>query len=158
MTAIFSPCGTYRYRLTRGDGEHRIAFCMLNPSTADAELDDQTIARCRKRSTLLGFDRMDVVNIFALRSTDPKKLYKVKDPAGPDNMRHIGEVAAASEIVICAWGKHGALGGTGRKVLAMLNGDHPGKAHYLRLNDDGSPEHPLYVPYEVVPARLLTTT
>jgi hypothetical protein len=154
VTAIFSPCGTYRYHLSRGDGAHRIAFCMLNPSTADAELDDQTIARCRKRAKLLGFDRLDVVNLFALRSTDPQALYKAADPVGPDNLEHILAVAEASEIVICAWGKHGALHGTARKVLAILNQRFPGKAHYLRLNADGSPEHPLYIPYALTPTLL----
>ena len=36
-----------------------------------------------------GYGRMDVCNIFALRSTDPKELYKDEDPVGSENDFHI---------------------------------------------------------------------
>jgi hypothetical protein len=54
MSAIISACGTYRYELGRiienGDkpvSVRKLLFIMLNPSTADAELDDPTIRRCK---------------------------------------------------------------------------------------------------------------
>lgn len=46
--ALLSQCHRYRYTLDReweGTG-YRAWFVMLNPSTADAELDDPTIRRC----------------------------------------------------------------------------------------------------------------
>ena len=47
MSAIISECGTYRYLLTRpsevaNPGLGAALFIMLNPSTADASLDDPT--------------------------------------------------------------------------------------------------------------------
>ncbi len=44
MSAILSPCGRYRYRLERevqADGRV-FAYFGINPSTADADLDDAT--------------------------------------------------------------------------------------------------------------------
>lgn len=40
--AILSPCRTYRYELTRRwqEGSQLAGWIMLNPSTADANIDD----------------------------------------------------------------------------------------------------------------------
>ena len=47
-SAIISACGTYRYRLEReGRGDGATAVIMVNPSTADATLDDPTIRKLR---------------------------------------------------------------------------------------------------------------
>ncbi len=46
--AIFSPCGQYRYSLSRVWDESKpyALFIGLNPSYADAEKDDRTLSRC----------------------------------------------------------------------------------------------------------------
>lgn len=45
-TAEFSINGVHRYWLTRGLGGVRpLVVCGLNPSTADAEVDDNTIRK-----------------------------------------------------------------------------------------------------------------
>ena len=46
--ADLSPCGLYRFTLTRtwGAPGARVVFVMLNPSTADASVDDPTTTRC----------------------------------------------------------------------------------------------------------------
>ncbi|MFO6262918.1 DUF1643 domain-containing protein [Pseudomonas aeruginosa] len=55
MSAIISECGQYRYLLTRpGDclaDKGTAVFLMLNPSTADAALDDPTIQRSGAAAT-----------------------------------------------------------------------------------------------------------
>ena len=49
-TALFSPCGRFRYRLGRRWGEGpTVAFVLLNPSTADQLRDDPTVRRLGSR-------------------------------------------------------------------------------------------------------------
>lgn len=149
--AAFSECRRYRYRLWRTWGEAAPAvFVMLNPSTADETDNDPTVERCERRARSMGFGGLRVANIFALRSTDPAALYQNPDPVGPGNDESIIESVAGSGIVICAWGGHGNLNNRGASVLALLRraGVTP---HYLTLNRDGTPKHPLYVGYDVKP-------
>jgi hypothetical protein len=72
-SAVISPCGLYRYRLTRTWDAVRwsAAFVMLNPSTADAVDDDPTIKRCVGFAKRWGCGGIVVANLFAFRSADP---------------------------------------------------------------------------------------
>ncbi len=115
---------------------------MLNPSTADAERDDPTIRRCAGFARSWGFGGMTVVNLFALRATDPARLRRARDPVGRDNDRHIAAAASAG-LVVVAWGVHGRLGERDRAVLALLSGCRPG---CLGTTRGGHPRHPLYLP------------
>ena len=79
MSAIISPCGTYRYLLKQvaesmSPMTSTALFVMLNPSTADATLDDPTIRRCRGFAKLWDCNGLAVANLYALRSTDPAAL------------------------------------------------------------------------------------
>lgn len=141
---MFDARGRYRYRLWRrwrASGPV-VAFVMLNPSTADAERDDPTIRRCTGFARAWGFAAMTVVNLFALRATDPARLRRARDPVGPDNDRHIAAAAAGSDAVVLAWGNHGALGGRDRAVLDLLAGSRPS---CLGVTGSGQPRHPLYL-------------
>ncbi|WP_244222910.1 DUF1643 domain-containing protein [Cupriavidus lacunae] len=50
--AILSDCEQYRYRLWRewGRSSPGLGFIMLNPSTADHQVNDPTITRCLQRA------------------------------------------------------------------------------------------------------------
>lgn len=149
-SAVISPCGGYRYRLERqwDEEEAKVAFLMLNPSTADASQDDPTIRRCIGFAKAWGFGGLIVGNLFALRSTDPKALYSHPDPIGPDNNSHLDAIAHAAELIVCAWGTHGALHGRGREVAERLDDRNLAA---LRLTADGHPGHPLYIPASAQP-------
>jgi hypothetical protein len=143
-SAVISACGAYRYRLERlwDEEKDKVAFLMLNPSTADASQDDPTIRRCIGFAKSWGFGGLIVGNLFALRSTDPRALYDHPDPVGPDNNNHLRAIARCAETVICAWGTHGALHDRGRKVAELLDDRNLAA---LKLTANGHPGHPLYV-------------
>lgn len=151
--AKISADGLYRYWLSRKIRATRpgvflagrLVFIMLNPSTADAKIDDHTIRRCMGFAYLFSCEEVVVVNLFALRSRDPKKLKKVEDPIGPENDNWIIEQTRDAVDVIAAWGGLGRFMGRDKKVISMLRG--AGKlVYHLGQNDDGSPKHPLYLP------------
>jgi hypothetical protein len=149
MSAVLSACGRYRYRLQRGDGPRRLAFVMLNPSTADADVDDPTIRRCRAFALREGYNGIDVANLFALRATDPTELSRADDPFGPENAAHLRMVAADHRQgwILCAWGalKSGAESKRLERATAALLGAFGARLVCLGTTKDGSPRHPLYV-------------
>lgn len=142
----FDSARTYRYLLTRQWGEDEqnfINFILLNPSTADETKDDPTMRRCINFAKQWGYDGMYVTNLFAYRSTDPKKLKQVKDPIGPENDDYIKKYANRAQRVVVAWGNHGELYGRGKDVIEMLSGIEG--VCCLGKTKKGEPRHPLYV-------------
>ncbi len=153
--AVISECGHYRYLLQRSwdSSWQAVCFIMLNPSTADAELDDPTIRRCLGFAKELGYGQLEVVNLFALRATDPAELKKPGDVIGPENDSWIADSARVCSMIICAWGNHGNLHGRSASVLHTLRqaGHVP---HALRISKSGQPAHPLYLPYGLKPIAM----
>ena len=149
-TATFNEARTHRFRLSRvwDDALPRVNFIMLNPSTADALKLDPTVRRCVGFAKLWGAGSLEVTNVFALRSTDPRALLSDPDPVGPGNDDAIVAAASAADIIIVAWGVHAK--GRGLEVSEILRSHHL-KANALRLTKEGTPAHPLYVPSKVTP-------
>lgn len=143
--ALIDPTGRYRYWLTRhwDDLRRPVTWVMLNPSTADARTDDATIRSCTRLSRPLG-GGLVVVNLFALRATDPAELKTAADPVGPDNDPHLLVRAFQGQRVIVAWGSHGTLRGRGEKVTRLLRGAHIELWCY-GVTQAGQPKHPLYL-------------
>lgn len=144
--ATFSPCGLYRYRLSRSleGGVGVCLFVMLNPSTATADVPDPTITRCTDFARRWGYARLDVANLFAWRLTDSKKLKLVAEPVGPDNDRHIQELAVGAHRIVVAWGNNGTLHGRGSHVLKLLRSASSCVPLCFRVTKTNQPEHPLY--------------
>jgi hypothetical protein len=155
-SATLSDDGMYRYWLCRRwrGGGARVCFVMLNPSTADAELDDPTIRRCIGFADRWGYEALDVVNLFAFRTTFPAELRLFRgDPIGFENDYYIRYSVMAARLVICAWGQHGRYLDRGEQVLKLIRGCDV-QPMALRVNSDGSPAHPLYLPNNVEPRPL----
>lgn len=95
-----------------------------------------------------------VVNVFAWRETDSTKLPGLiadgTDIIGPDNDAAIVAAAQEAAIVVCGWGNPGNLTGRGRTVEQLLRGAGI-VLHYLQLNFNGTPSHPLYIGYDSMP-------
>lgn len=177
--ATISACGNYRYRLWRewrnhpapahwdmwteddgspcldGAGEQlgeplSCVFVMLNPSTADGDQDDPTIRRCVQFARREGYDRLEVVNLFAWRATSPKDLFAVgpeRDPCGHENNRHVARVLDRAGLIICAWGAHGAFLDQDETMLGWIDSLNYNDASVmaLGLTMGGFPSHPLYL-------------
>lgn len=148
MGAELSACGQYRYTLTRPaiaryPDRGTAAFCMLNPSTADATLDDPTIRRCRGFAERWGCNGIVVVNLYALRSTDPRALWNHADPVGPMNDYWLRQVTRECGGVVCAWGAN-ARADRAQAVVKMLR-EIGVNLLCLGTTKAGAPRHPLYV-------------
>ncbi|MCB9492102.1 MAG: DUF1643 domain-containing protein [Dehalococcoidia bacterium] len=146
-SASFSRDRRYRYELGRRWGlGPAVTWVMLNPSTADATVDDPTIRRCIDFSRSWGFGALRVVNLFALRTPEPSALLHVDDLLGPGGDRRLREVLravlrAADEVVV-AWGNvHPRLGARVEAIASLL----PAETSCLGLTARGEPRHPLYV-------------
>jgi hypothetical protein len=147
--ARFSTCGRYRYWLSRrwDTGRPLAAFVMLNPSTADATIDDPTIRCCVRLAKREGFGGIRVVNLFAYRTPNRKELAAVPDPIGPENDRHIRAAARNTSVSILAWGGYVPDPDRVQAVLKLL------KRARIRLKciemigpaGNRQPRHPLYL-------------
>lgn len=150
--ATLSPCGLYRYDLTRvwEAFAPRCLWVMLNPSTADGAQDDPTIRRCVGFSKAWGFGGLVVCNLFALRATDPGAVLGHPAPVGPDADAWIRDRLTGVERVVCGWGNSLAVAERAAAVLAIVRaaGRVP---HHLGLTKDGQPRHPLYLKGTTVP-------
>ena len=144
-SAVLSACGKFRYRLGRRWGDGRpLAFVMLNPSTADADLDDPTIRRCIGFARSHDFDAIDVVNLFAYRATKPADLKAAGYPVGDENDDHIARAASSAGAVCCAWGSNARMLVRQSEVIVMLRALCRPMA--LGLDSHGVPRHPLMLP------------
>jgi len=154
----FSPCRKYRYTLWRefysaqainppllpveGNRAHNYAmFIGLNPSTADETQDDPTIRRCIGFAKSWGYGALCMTNLFAWRDTLPENMKRASDPVGPRNDEWLLDCAKGAGVIVAAWGKHGAFMNRAHNLLKLIP-----NVMALRLNDDGSPAHPLYLP------------
>jgi hypothetical protein len=144
----------YRYRLWRTIADNVVTepvlFVMLNPSTAVHDVPDPTITRCVGFAKRLGAGRLEVVNLFAFRATNPEQLGSfIGDVVGPENDEEIARAAKQARIVVCAWGakipKRPSANGRVSRVLELLReAGHP-TVYCLGETKAGHPRHPLYL-------------
>ncbi|MDY6900810.1 MAG: DUF1643 domain-containing protein [Cyanobacteriota bacterium] len=135
-----------------------VAFIMLNPSRADAQINDPTITRCINFALSWGYGRLEVVNLFAYRTPKPSLLKQaaertshgaecnsahVSSPIGKDNDRYIVESVERSDKVILGWGNHGTWRQQDLYVLQLLKTYK--HLYSLGMTKRSCPRHPLYL-------------
>lgn len=155
-SAVISACGNYRYRLDRNamhTGGPTYAFFGVNPSTADATLDDATVRKWTGFVRRWGGRRYIVGNVFAWRATDVKQLAQSPDPIGPDNDAHIAGIIAEADILVPCWGNSGKLPLALRDrlntvALALMAAGKPVRIFGRTAN--GDPTHPLMLGYDTL--------
>lgn len=154
MSAVISPCGLYRYHLSRsiGMGGRRVTFIGVNPSTADAHVDDATVRKWVGFARRWGFDRIDVVNLFAFRATDVRQLAGEADPIGPLNDDYIDKHVQAADLVVPCWGNRSKLPiplrGRALDIEHLIRTRAIGQTKCLGLTGSGDPRHPLMLGYD----------
>jgi hypothetical protein len=144
MSALFSSCGQYRYRLKRQltGTTGPLLLIGLNPSTADASRNDPTIRRCIGFADLWGHSELVVTNLFSFRATKPAALKAADAPIGPDTDAILLEEAQRASRILVAWGMHGGFQNRDQAVLELLS---PFDLSCLGKTKAGFPRHPLYM-------------
>jgi hypothetical protein len=157
--AVCSPCGDFRLALWRcwDSSLPLLGFGCLNPSTAGPELEDSTSRKFRGFAERLGFGGYATWNLYAFRATDPKDLKAAGYPVGDENDEYIEAISRAVAMTICGWGSNAARLTRPANVLSLLRrlGVRP---YALRINSDGTPAHPLYLPYTLKPQPMAPAT
>ena len=144
--------GVHRYHLWRAwqSGARSVCWIMLNPSIADAAVDDPTIRKCVGFSRRWGFGSIDVLNLYTYRATSPNELRRAGCPNGEFADAVIKSVLGEyTERVVYGWGTNARVD---REVavdaLVRSQGFEP---MALAVCQGGQPGHPLYLPYETPP-------
>lgn len=152
MSAVISPCGMYRYRLEREVGMTGpvYAFFGVNPSTADAQVDDATVRKWTGFCKRWGGSRFIVGNAFAYRATNVKTLAGVEDPFGADIGEHITDIINDADILVPCWGSTGKVPPKLQfafEVLldALMSAGKP--VMCFGCTKSGDPKHPLMLAY-----------
>lgn len=152
MSAIISPCGQYRYRLEREVGMDGLTFAYfgINPSTADAQLDDATVRKWIGFTKVNGGRRFIVGNVFGYRSTDVSALRHEDDPTGPENNAHLLGIIADADILVPCWGNSEKVPKHLRYRLNQVLGMLICSGKPVRIfgkTQSGDPLHPLMLGY-----------
>jgi hypothetical protein len=97
-----------------------------------------------------------MLNLFAYRTFSPKEMFAART-RGVDIIGGIENYFPAIQrkmdfaaMTVAAWGAHGKSRGV--DALCHLKG-----LHYLALNADGSPKHPLYLKGDLLPISFTPT-
>lgn len=150
--------GRYRYRLWRvlDHGSDRLGWVMLNPSTASASTDDPTIRRCLGFALRWGFGSIEVVNLYAFRSMQPRILRAaIKEHGepyaiGPRADEYLVAACGNCKTMIAAWGTQSFAAARAKSVASLLRTHHP-NVLCLGRTETGQPSHPLYLSNDIVP-------
>ena len=155
MTAVISPCGKYRYRLERTIAMEGPAYAYfgINPSTADASINDATVRKWIGFTKVFGGSRLIVGNVFAYRATDVSDLVNDPQPAfSLENQRHLRQIAADADVLVPCWGNKSKAPKELRhhfdNVLHLLRQTGKPIKHF-GLTKNGDPKHPLMLGYDV---------
>jgi len=154
-SAILSPCRRWRYRLDRRwTSGQTVCFIGLNPSTADETTDDPTLRRCIGFASKWGYGSLFMVNLYALRATDPSLLWQKphKTRVGPHWQQHFLDAVTQTDCVVTCWGGFSKGRVMDRRqgqrhadhTLALLHTNNIEFSH-LGLTRGHQPKHPLYL-------------
>lgn len=144
----------YRYTLGRRWDERLdyVLFVMLNPSTADATVNDPTIMRCIGFADSWGYGGIEVRNLFAFRTAYPKELTAAgkagTDIVGAENDRFLTSALRDPhcKLVVGGWGAQKIAEKRVKEVRRHVTLYNREMLCIHRQPRDTFPRHPLYLP------------
>jgi len=144
---------TVRYILGK-TGKKKLFIVGLNPSTANREKSDPTVAKTETNALKNGYDGFVMTNLYPLRSTDPKELPLTgKKSLIERNVHSITKLAKNEKdpVFWAAWGsdiKTRSYLKTGLELLSKEIEKINGKwIHFGDLTKKGHPRHPSRLAY-----------
>jgi hypothetical protein len=108
FSQVLSDDGRYEHRADRWWAEgHRLVFVGCNPSLITWQVGarlDPTSANCEAIARRDGYAGVTMLNLWALRGTDPRELRGHNDPIGPGWADAFDEAVRDASFVVGAWG------------------------------------------------------
>jgi len=144
------------YKISKSTKE--IIFIGLNPSLSDEVFLDNTTKKIIKISKNNNYGKLKLINLFALISSKPEKLFKHKNPVGYLNNNHIYKnLKHWSESKNCdlwlGWGNKGKFLNRNKRISKKImqynsirknNFDNPLGPLLIKKTIKDNPIHPLY--------------
>lgn len=148
--SVYDDSKNYQFLLSRSWDEKlpKICWILLNPSVTSDQEDDETIHRCIEYSKRWNYGAMDIVYLFAYRTTFIKDLLNREEPVGAETDRYILDSVQKADKVVLAWGGTGNFMRRNQVVLDQLKNKD---LYCLKLLIDGNPAHPLFLPKHQLP-------
>ena len=157
---LISANKVYRWSLSFeiSKSTKEIIFIGLNPSLSDSFILDSTTKKIIKISKNHNYGKVKLINLFALISSNPNKLFNHKNPVGYLNNNHIYKnLKKWSENENCdlwlGWGNKGNFLNRNKKISKKImkfysikknNFDKPLGPLFIKKTINGNPIHPLY--------------
>lgn len=148
--AEISECGLYRHWLEREWDKALpvLVVCMLNPSTADAEREDQTLLALIHFARLWGYGGLTIVNLYGWRSPHPDEMKRAA--ARADEVNHqrrrdamlIAAVMGGNRLLV-AWGNDGDFEGEATRFADYAADTVGVDLVCLGTTLSGAPKHPM---------------
>ena len=147
-------CEKHRFHLERewkGDGL-LYAYFGVNPSTADAKIDDSTVKKWIGFTERNGGRGFLVGNVFSYRATNVRELSEPNiNPVGDANCYHLTKIIQRADVLVPCWGNQ-------TKVSPPLRSQFPLTINLLKSSGkpvkcfgktkSGDPRHPLMLGYD----------
>ena len=144
------------YKISKSKKE--IIFIGLNPSLSDTVFLDNTTKKIIKISKNNNYGKVKLINLFALISSNPARLFNHKNPVGYLNNNHIFKnLKHWSENKNCdlwlGWGNKGKFLNRNKRILKKImqynsirknNFDNPLGPLLIKKTIKDNPIHPLY--------------
>ena len=143
----------YRYILGT-KGKNPLICIGINPSTAEPNNLDNTLASVQRIALHNGFDSFIMFNVYAQRATDPDHMEKNFNPfLHEENMKAFEHVLSISESIPTVWAAWGTIIEKRPYLVScvkdMIQIGKKFDAHWVSAGNcskkKGHPHHPLYL-------------